>query len=83
VIPVLRRTDPPTSTASLAARLGGGGDDPAILAVSLHHTHLPQLSDAGVLAYDPVDRTTLAVDADRLDELPAAGAYALSSLRRA
>ena len=83
VVPVLRRIDPPTSTASLAARLGGDGADPETLAVSLHHTHLPKLSDAGVLAYDPVDRTILAVDTDRLDELLAAGADVLSSLRTA
>ncbi|AGB14937.1 hypothetical protein Halru_0291 [Halovivax ruber XH-70] len=44
------------SVAELADRIESAESrDPEMLAVSLHHKYLPQLDEAGLLAYDPAD----------------------------
>lgn len=37
--------------------------------IDLHHVHLPKLVDAGVVAYDPVDRTVLYESRDELESM--------------
>lgn len=43
------------------------------VAISLHHVHLPRLSDADVVDYDPETRTVTDVRTDRLRSLISAG----------
>ncbi|WP_251341256.1 DUF7344 domain-containing protein [Haloplanus halophilus] len=76
VLHVLQRADRPLSVDVLARSLDG--ED---VAVSLHHTHLPHLDDAGIVEYDPADRELTDVDAERLDALLRAADSVVSSLR--
>ncbi|WP_449405221.1 DUF7344 domain-containing protein [Haloferax marinum] len=52
------------------------------IAIQLHHTHLPLLDDAGVVSYDPNERTVTSIDEARLDELLDLGRQLLESLQR-
>ncbi|WP_226040640.1 helix-turn-helix domain-containing protein [Natrinema sp. DC36] len=56
LLAALEDDDRPLSLEQLAARLsahdGGPFSDPDRAAVALHHSHLPALSDAGVVNYD-------------------------------
>jgi len=41
----------------LAERVTRAEEDPERAAIALHHGHLPKLTDAGLVEYDPVSRT--------------------------
>jgi len=43
-------------------RTGSDGDSPGRVATTLHHVHLPQIADLGIIDYDP--------DANRVESCP-------------
>ena len=69
---VALRQDSPSTVEELAAGIvarerGIAGDEPSSdvvgqVALTLHHTHLPKLRDAGVVAFDPDDGTVALED---------------------
>ena len=75
LLAVLHERSPPVSTVDLAEAVAGREADDAPrdlvdrVQVSLHHAHLPKLSDSGIVAYDPGQSVVRDV-ADGIETLP-------------
>lgn len=60
ILAVLERQEPPVDLDELAAELSAGDDADTLdgrterqVKISLHHRHLPKMSDLGIIEYDP------------------------------
>ncbi|WP_327053882.1 DUF7344 domain-containing protein [Halomicrococcus gelatinilyticus] len=75
LLAVLHERSPPLSSAELAEAVAAREADDAPrdlverVQVSLHHAHLPKLSDAGLVSYDPAQSVVRDV-ADGIEALP-------------
>jgi hypothetical protein len=94
VLRILRHDNTPIDLNTLVGRITeqSGRDSPVVenqtvaaesrLETRLHHVHLPNIAEAGVITYDAGARVVVSFDGDRFDSLLSTGREVVASLQR-